>query len=56
MLQIRTNSLVNSGYKFDLLGTIMPTAKDAEWLLCVCLNTTGSSGNLGPCGAVRIRV
>ena len=37
MLQIHTNSLMNSGYKFDLLGTIMPTAKGAEWLLCVCL-------------------
>ena len=54
MLQIHTNSLMNSGYQFDLLGTIMPTAKGAEWLLCVCLNTTGSSGYLGPGDAVRI--
>ena len=46
MLQNKTNK--NSNCMFDLQETIMPTVKDAEWLICVCLNMTGSSGCLGP--------
>ena len=46
MMQI--NSDKNTNCMFDLQGTIMPTVKDTEWLICVCLNMTGSSGCLGP--------
>ena len=46
MLQNKTNK--NTNCMFDLQGTIMPTVKDTEWLICVCLNMTGSSGCLGP--------
>ena len=43
MLQMNTDRM-NSTYRlFDLQGTIMPTAKNAEWPVCVCLNKTGPS-------------
>ena len=48
MLQIHTNEIKESSRLFDLQGTTAPTAKDAEWLICVCLHKTGSSGCLGP--------
>ena len=48
MLQMNTNRMKNTHRLFDLQGTTMPTAKKAEWLICVCLNKTGSSGYLGP--------
>ena len=51
MLQIHTDRMKNAYRQFDLQGTIMPTAKKAEWLICVCLNKTGSSGCLGPDGS-----
>ena len=51
MLQNKTNK--NSNCMFDLQETIMPTVKDAEWLICVCLNMTGSSGCLGPGASER---
>ena len=47
MLQIHTNEMKNTKntYRlFDLQGTNMPTAGDAEWLICVCLIKNGSSG------------
>ena len=48
MLQIHTSLMKNTYRKFDLQGTIMPTAKSAEWFICVCLTEAGSSGCLGP--------
>ncbi len=48
MLKIHTNRFENAEYKFDIQGTIMPSAKAAEWLIWVCLKKTGSSGYLGP--------
>ena len=48
MLQIHTSLMKNAYRKFDLQNTIMPTAKRAEWFICVCLTETGSSGCLGP--------
>ena len=48
MLQIHSNRIENTYRLFDLQGTIMPTAKRAEWLICVCLHMTGSSGCLEP--------
>ena len=48
MLQMNTNRMKNTHRLFDLQGTAMPTAKEAEWSVCVCLNKTGSSGCLGP--------
>jgi hypothetical protein len=48
MKQIRTNSLKITNRLFDLKGTIMPTDKKVEWLICGCLHKTGSSGCLGP--------
>ena len=48
MLQIHTDRMKNENRQFDLQETIMPTAKKAEWFICVCLNKTGSSGCLGP--------
>ena len=50
MLQIHTNEFNNTYRLFDLQGTTMPTASDAEWLICVRLNKikTGSSGCLEP--------
>ena len=51
MLQIHTDRMKNENRQFDLQGTIMPTAKKAEWFICVCLNKTGSSGCLGPDGS-----
>ena len=48
MLQMNTNRMKNTYRLFDLQGTIMPSAKRAEWFICVCLNKTGSSGCLGP--------
>ena len=48
MLQIHTDRMKNANRQFDLQGTIMPTAKKAEWFICVCLNKTGLSGCLGP--------
>ena len=53
MLQMYTNEMEKSYRLFDLQGTIMPTAKHAEGLICVCLNKTGSSGCLGPGAFVR---
>ena len=53
MLQIHTNEMEKSYRLFDLQGTTVPTAKDAEWLICVCLHKTGSSGCLGPGAFVR---
>ena len=53
MLQMYTNRMKNTDRLFDLQGTIMPAAKKAEWLSCVCLNKTGSSGCLGPDGSRR---
>ena len=43
MLQIHTDRFKNTYRLFDLQGRIMPTAKKAEWLICVCLNRTGLS-------------
>ena len=48
MLQIHTNRFKDTYRLFDLQGTFMPSAKEAEWLICVCLHKTGSSGCLGP--------
>ena len=53
MLQMNTNRMKNTYRLFDLQGTIMPTAKHAEWFICGCLNKTGSSGCLGPGALVR---
>ena len=53
MLQMYTNRMRNTYRLFDLQGTIMPTAKHAEGLICVCLNMTGSSGYLGPGACAR---
>ena len=47
MLQMYTDRMKNTYRLFDLQGTIMPPAKHAEGLICVCLNKTGSSGYLG---------
>ena len=52
MLQIHLNGLKGNSPRisyrlFDLQGTIMPTAKKAEWLNCDCLYKAGSSGCLG---------
>ena len=55
MLQIYTDSSRRINHRFDLQGTFMPAADKAEWLICVCLYMTGSSGCLGPGDAVRIR-
>ena len=53
MLQMNTNRMNNTDRLFDLQGTAMPTAKDAEWPVCVCFNKTGSSGCLGPGASPR---
>ena len=53
MLQMYTNRMKNTYRLFDLQGTIMPTAKLAEGLICVCLNKAGSSGCLGPVAFAR---
>ena len=53
MLQMYTNRMKNTNRLFDLQGTIMPTAKHAEGLICVCLNKTGTSGCLEPGAFVR---
>ena len=53
MLQIHTSLMKNTYRKFDLQGTIMPTAKSAEWFICVCLTEAGSSGCLGPGALAR---
>ena len=53
MLQMNTDRTKNTHRMFDIQGTIMPTAKDAEWLICVRLHKTGSSGCLGPGAFVR---
>ncbi len=53
MLQIHTNKMKNTNCKFDLQGTFMPTAKDAEWFVCACLHKTGSGGCLGPGALAR---
>ena len=51
MLQMNTNRMNNTDRLFDLQGTMMPTAKGAEWLICGCLYKNGSSGclELGAC-------
>lgn len=56
MLQIFTNSLRHSDYKFDLQGTTMPSAKEAEWLIRACLNMNGPSGFPEDGDAVRANV
>ena len=53
MLQMNTNRMKNTHRLFDLQGTAMPTAKEAEWLIGVCLHKTGSSGCLGPGASPR---
>ena len=55
MLQIHTNRFKNTYRLFDLQGTIMPSAKEAEWLICVCLHKYGSSGSPGP-GTTSMRI
>ena len=54
MLQIHTNSFKNTYRLFDLQGTIMPSAKEADWLICVCLHKNGSSGCPGSGTSMRI--
>ena len=56
MLQIHTTSSKNVYHLYDFQGTFMPAVKDAEWLICVCLHKTGSSGYLGPDTSMRIVV
>ena len=51
-----TNRMRNTYRLFDLQRTIMPTVNDAEWLICVCLYKTGSSGGLGPGACARAGV
>ena len=53
MLQIKANRMNNTYRLFDLQGTTMLAAKDAAWLISVCLNKTGSSGCLGPGASPR---
>lgn len=48
MLQMYTDRMKNSYSLFDLLGTIMPTANDADGSVCVCLKKIGLSGYPGP--------
>ena len=48
MLLMYTNRMKDTYRMFDLQGTTMPAAQEAEWLICVCLNKTGSSGYLEP--------
>ena len=54
MLQNYAFSFKNSYRLCDLLGTFMPSADKAEWLVLACLNRAGSSGYLGPDASVRI--
>jgi hypothetical protein len=54
MMKTQTNSLKISNCLFDLKGTIMPTAKDAVWLIDECLLMTGSSRCLGWRASARI--
>lgn len=56
MLHTHTTSSKNVYRLYDFQGTIMPAAKDAEWLISVCLYKTGSSGYLGPDTSMRIVV
>lgn len=56
MLQIFTNSFMHSDYKYDLQGTTMPSAKEAEWLIRACLNMNGPSGFPEDGDAVRANV
>ena len=56
MLQTHTTSSKNVYHLYDFQGTIMPAVKDAEWLICVCVYKTGSSGYLGPDTSMRIVV
>ena len=53
MLQMNTNRMNNTDRLFDLQGTMMPTAKGAEWLICGCLYKNGSSGCLEPGACAR---
>ena len=53
MLQIHTNRMNTINRLFDLQGTTMLTAKEAAWLINVCLHKTGSSGCLGPGASPR---
>lgn len=48
MLQLNTNSLMNTYRLFDLQGKSVSSANAAAWLVCVCLNNIGLSGCLGP--------
>ena len=56
MLQMYANRMKNTDRLFDLQGTIKPAVKAAEWLICVCLYKTGSSGCLGPGACARAGV
>ena len=53
MMQMCANRMKDSYRLFDLQDTIVPSAKDAEWPVCVCLHKTGSSGCLGPGASPR---
>lgn len=53
MLLMHTNRMKDTYRMFDLQRTTMPTAQEAEWLICVCLYKTGSSGYLGAGALVR---
>ena len=53
MLQTHANRMNNTYRLFDLQGTTMLTAKEAAWLINVCLHKTGSSGCLGPGASPR---
>ena len=53
ILLMYTNRMKDTYRMFDLQGTCVPTAQEAEWLICVCLNKTGSSGYLGPGALAR---
>ena len=54
MQQMNMNGLKNTNRLFDLQRTIMPTAKDAVWLIDACLLTTGSSRYLARGASARI--
>ena len=56
MLQIHANRMNNTYRLFDLQGTTMPFAKEAEWLIRACLNMNGPSGFPEDGDAVRANV
>ena len=53
MLLMYTNRMKDTYRMFDLQVTTMPTAQEAEWLICECLNKIESSGYLGPGALAR---